>query len=73
MAKRANGTGTVRRVTRVIGGKKYEYWEARYTDGVDLGTGKQRRRSICTARPFWIASPTSRSCSAATSRTRISA
>ena len=46
MAKRANGTGTVRKVTRMIGGKKYEYWEARYTDGVDLGTGKQRRRSI---------------------------
>ena len=46
MAKRANGAGTVRKVTRMIGGKKYEYWEARYTDGVDLGTGKQRRRSI---------------------------
>ena len=46
MAKRANGTGTVRKVTRMIGGKKYEYWEARYTDGVDLGTGRQRRRSI---------------------------
>ena len=46
MAKRASGTGTVRKVTRMIGGKKYEYWEARYTDGVDLGTGKQRRRSI---------------------------
>ena len=39
----------------------------------NLSVTKQRRRSICTARPFWIASPTSRSCSAATSRTRISA
>lgn len=46
MAKRANGTGTVRKVSRTINGKKYEYWKARYTDGVDLGTGKQRRRSI---------------------------
>ena len=46
MAKRANGTGTVRKVSRTLNGKKYEYWEARYTDGVDLGTGKQRRRSI---------------------------
>lgn len=46
MAKRANGDGSVRKVTRTRGGKKYDYWEARYTAGVDLGTGKLIRRSI---------------------------
>lgn len=46
MAKRANGDGSVRKVTRTKDGKKYEYWEARYTAGVDPGTGKLIRRSI---------------------------
>ena len=27
-------------------GKEYIYWEARYTEGVDPGTGKQIQRSI---------------------------
>lgn len=47
MARRsAKGSGTIRKKTVTRGGKKYEYWEARYTEGVDLGTGKQVQRSI---------------------------
>ena len=47
MARRsANGTGTIRKKTVTRNGKKYEYWEARYTEGVDPGTGKQVQRSI---------------------------
>lgn len=47
MARRsAKGTGTIRKKTVTRGGKKYEYWEARYTEGVDPGTGKQVQRSI---------------------------
>lgn len=46
MAKRANGSGTVRKITKTRNGKTYEYWEARYSDGFDLGTGKQKRHSI---------------------------
>lgn len=41
-AKRANGSGSCRKVQR--NGKTY--WEARYTAGFDPGTGKQIRRSI---------------------------
>lgn len=47
MARRsAKGTGTIRKKNVTRGGKKYEYWEARYTEGVDPGTGKQIQRSI---------------------------
>ena len=47
MARRsANGTGTIRKKTVTRNGKKYEYWEARYTEGADPGTGKQVQRSI---------------------------
>lgn len=47
MARRsANGTGTIRKKTVTRNGKKYEYWEARYTEGSDPGTGKQVQRSI---------------------------
>ena len=42
----ARGTGTIRKKTVTRNGKKYEYWEARYTAGVDPGTGKQIQRSI---------------------------
>ena len=42
----ARGTGTIRKKTVTRGGKKYEYWEARYTAGADPGTGKQIQRSI---------------------------
>lgn len=47
MARRsAKGTGTIRKKTVTRNGKKYEYWEARYTEGADPGTGKQIQRSI---------------------------
>lgn len=47
MAKKsAAGTGTIRKKTVERGGKKYTYWEARYTAGRDPGTGKQIQRSI---------------------------
>lgn len=47
MARRAaNGTGTIRKKSVTRNGKKYEYWEARYTEGADPGTGKQVQRSI---------------------------
>lgn len=47
MAKRAaKGSGTIRKKTDTRSGKKYEWWEARYTAGVDPGTGKQIQRTI---------------------------
>ena len=42
----ASGTGTIRKKTVKRGGKEYTYWEARYTEGYDPGTGKQIQRSI---------------------------
>ena len=44
--KAASGTGTIRKKTVTRSGKEYTYWEARYTEGVDPGTGKQIQRSI---------------------------
>lgn len=44
--KAAAGTGTIRKKVITRHGKKYEYWEARYTTGYDPGTGKQIQRSI---------------------------
>lgn len=44
--KAAQGTGTIRKKTVTRNGKDYTYWEARYTTGVDPGTGKQIQRSI---------------------------
>lgn len=41
-----NGTGNVRKVIRTKNGKKYTFWEGRYTAGYDPGTGKQIQRSI---------------------------
>lgn len=47
MAKRgAQGNGTIRKKEVIRDGKKYTYWEARYTAGADTGTGKQVQRSI---------------------------
>lgn len=42
----ANGNGTIRKITATRNGKEYTYWQARYTEGYDLGTGKQIQRSI---------------------------
>lgn len=44
--KAADGTGTIRKKTVTRSGKQYTYWEARYTEGRDSGTGKQIQRSI---------------------------
>lgn len=44
--KAAAGTGTIRKKTITRGGKEYTYWEARYTEGYDPGTGRQIQRSI---------------------------
>ena len=44
--KSAAGTGTIRKKTVTRSGKQYTYWEARYTEGTDPGTGKQIQRSI---------------------------
>ena len=38
--------GTIRRVTKTVSGKTYTYYEARYTEGYDPGTSKQKQRSI---------------------------
>ena len=41
-----SGMGSIRKVTKVAKGKEYTYYEARYTEGFDPGTGKQIQRSI---------------------------
>lgn len=46
MPRKAAGTGTIRKKTVRRDGKEYTYWEARYTEGFDPGTGKQIQRSI---------------------------
>ena len=42
----AAGSGTIRKKTIMRNGKEYSYWEARYTEGYDPGTGKQIQRSV---------------------------
>lgn len=44
--KSAAGTGNIRKKTIKRNGKEYTYWEARYTTGIDPGTGRQIQRSI---------------------------
>lgn len=44
--RNASGTGTIRKKTVTRNGKFYTFWEARYTEGYDPGTGKQIQRSI---------------------------
>lgn len=44
--KAAAGAGSIRKKTVTRNGKEYTYWEARYTEGYDPGTGKQIQRSI---------------------------
>ena len=38
--------GSIRKKEKVINGKAYTYYEARYTVGIDPGTGKQIQKSI---------------------------
>lgn len=45
-SKSASGNGSIRKKTVLRNGKSYTYWEARYTEGVDPGTGKQIQRSV---------------------------
>jgi len=45
-SRNAQGAGTIRKKTVIRKGKPYTYWEARYTEGRDPGTGKQVQRSI---------------------------
>lgn len=44
--RNAAGAGTIRKKTVLRNGKEYTYWEARYTEGFDPGTGKQIQRSV---------------------------
>ena len=44
--KTTSGMGSIRKVTKVVKGKEYTYYEARYTEGFDPRTGKQIQRSI---------------------------
>lgn len=44
--KSVAGMGSIRKKEKVINGKSYTYYEARYTVGIDLGTGKQIQKSI---------------------------
>lgn len=45
-SRNAHGAGTIRKKTVTRNGKPYTYWEARYTEGRDPGTGKQVQKSI---------------------------
>lgn len=44
--KAAAGTGNIRKITITKNGKEYTYWQARYTAGINPGTGKQEQHSI---------------------------
>lgn len=44
--KCAAGEGNIRKKTVTKNGSKYTYWEARYTAGIDPGTGKQIQKSV---------------------------
>ena len=39
--KSTSGMGSIRKITKVVKGKEYTFYEARYTVGFDPGTGKQ--------------------------------
>lgn len=46
MARREKGAGTLRKVTKIINGQRYLYWEGQITIGTDPGTGKQIRKTF---------------------------
>lgn len=46
MSRSANGTGSIRKISTTRNGKRYTYWQARYTAGYDPTSGKQIQRSI---------------------------
>ena len=41
--KGAGGAGSIRKITTTKNGKTYTYWQGRYTEGFDPGTGKYWR------------------------------
>ena len=44
--KSAAGMGSIRKKEKIVNGKTYIYYEARYTVGIDIGTGRQIQKSI---------------------------
>lgn len=44
--KGASGTGTIRKITVNKDGRKYTYWQGRYTAGYDPGSGRQLQRTV---------------------------
>lgn len=44
--KAPDGSGSIRKREVTKNGKKYVYWEGRFTCGFDSGTGKQKQRTI---------------------------
>lgn len=46
IGKGAGGAGSIRKIITTKNGKTYTYWQGRYTEGFDPGTGKQIQRSI---------------------------
>lgn len=40
------GAGSIRKISSTKNGKTYTYWQGRYTEGYDPGTGKQIQRSV---------------------------
>lgn len=51
----ATGLGNIHRITRTVKGKTYTYYQVRYTEGYDPGTGKQIQRSITGKTPTEVA------------------
>ena len=46
MAHSASGNGSIRKKEKVVNGKKYTWWEGRFTTGTDPVTGKQLQKSV---------------------------
>lgn len=46
MARSARGTGSIRKNSKTVNGKTYTWWEARYSAGVDPGTGKRIQKTV---------------------------
>lgn len=46
MSRKANGLGSIRKISKTVDGKTYTYWQARYTVGTDPATGKQIQKSV---------------------------
>ena len=44
--KKSNGTGSICKIEKKKQGKTYTYWEGRYTQGYDPGTGKQIQKYV---------------------------